>query len=164
MQKLDIQNKIFDKKSLNQQLHRWRLTDQKIVFTNGCFDILHKGHIRLLSEAASFGDVLIVGLNSDKSVRKLKGEGRPVNNESDRALLLAALLYVDAVILFEEDTPAELIKIILPDVLVKGGDYTINNIVGADTVMAHGGKVEIVPIVQGYSTTALIETLHHAKS
>jgi D-glycero-beta-D-manno-heptose 1-phosphate adenylyltransferase len=151
-----INSKILDQHSLQQQLHQWRLKNKKIVFTNGCFDILHTGHITLLSQAAEMGDMLIVGLNTDNSVKKLKGPQRPVNKEQDRAMLLAALLLVDAVTLFDEDTPGELIKAILPDVLVKGGDYSISEIVGADTVLANGGRIEIVPIVAGYSTTNII--------
>src|SRR6478609_1133776 len=118
-----IPGRIFNANDLQHQLKRWRLQDKKIVFTNGVFDILHEGHIASLTEAASFGHILIIGLNADASVKRLKGESRPVNNETSRALLLAALVMVDAVILFEEDTPLNLISSIMPDVLVKGGDY-----------------------------------------
>ncbi|MBS4066249.1 MAG: adenylyltransferase/cytidyltransferase family protein, partial [Chitinophagaceae bacterium] len=126
---------------------------------NGCFDILHAGHIHSLTTAASFADVLIVGLNSDASTKGLKGEGRPINHENDRALLLASLVMVDAVVLFNEETPLELIKTIMPDVLVKGGDYTVDTIVGAKEVMANGGRVEIIPIVPGLSTTRLADVI-----
>ena len=140
-------------------MKRWRLKSKTIAFTNGVFDILHEGHLEILSKAASFADVLIVGVNSDASVKRLKGESRPVNNQSSRALLLASLLMVDAVIIFEEDTPFELILKLEPDVLIKGGDYTLDSIVGAKETIARGGKVEIVPIVEGFSTTGIIEKI-----
>lgn len=129
---------------------------KKIVFTNGVFDILHRGHIYSLSEAAKEGDYLIIGLNADVSVKRLKGESRPMNNEQSRALVLASLVMVDAVITFEEDTPLELIKSIMPDVLVKGGDYTVDQIAGAKEVIANGGRLVINPILEGFSTTAII--------
>lgn len=154
-----IPNKIFTKDALKAQLKRWRLLNKKIVFTNGVFDILHEGHIASLSEAASHGNVLVVGVNADASVKRLKGDSRPVNNENSRALLLASLLMTDAVIVFEEDTPYNLITSVLPDVLVKGGDYTIETIVGAKEVMANGGKVIIAPILEGFSTTSIIEKM-----
>jgi rfaE bifunctional protein nucleotidyltransferase chain/domain len=154
-----IQQKILDAHHLEQELMRWRKFDRKIAFTNGCFDILHAGHIHSLSQAASFADVLIVGLNSDASTRGLKGENRPVNNEQNRALLLASLVMVDAVVLFDEETPLRLITSILPDVLVKGGDYTLDRIVGAKEVMEHGGKVEIIPFVEGLSTTSILQKI-----
>ncbi|HNU88254.1 MAG TPA: D-glycero-beta-D-manno-heptose 1-phosphate adenylyltransferase [Ferruginibacter sp.] len=158
-----IPDKIFTLDGLMHQVRRWRLHNKKIVFTNGVFDILHEGHIASLSEAASFGHVLIVGVNTDASVKRLKGESRPVNNENSRALLLASLLMTDAVILFEEDTPLNLIATILPDVLVKGGDYTIDQIVGAKEVMANGGEVKIVPILEGFSTTSIIQRMKDTK-
>ena len=154
-----IPNKIFTIESLVAQLKRWRLHNKKIVFTNGVFDILHEGHIASLSEAASCGHILIVGVNTDASVKRLKGESRPVNNENSRALLLSALLMTDAVILFNEDTPLNLITTILPDVLVKGGDYTIDQIVGAKEVMVNGGEVKIVPILEGFSTSSIIQRM-----
>ena len=134
------------------------------MFTNGVFDILHPGHIFSLSQAAKEADFLVVGLNSDESVKRLKGHQRPVNNQDSRALLLASLLMVDAVVIFEEDTPLELINSIKPDVLVKGGDYTIEQIVGAKEVIADGGRVVINPVIEGYSTTSIIDklkTLHN---
>ena len=140
---------------LSFDLYRWKFFGKKIVFTNGCFDLLHAGHIESLSQAASFGDILIVGLNNDASVKRLKGESRPIQQEQNRATLLASLYMVDAVVLFEEDTPLELIKKIMPDVLVKGGDYAPETIVGAKEVIANGGKVEIIPLVPGLSTTNL---------
>lgn len=133
-----------------------RATGKTIVFTNGVFDILHPGHIFSLSQAAAEADFLIVGLNADASVKRLKGESRPVNNQEARALLLASLLMVDAVVVFEEDTPLNLISSLLPDVLVKGGDYTVEQIAGAKEVMANGGRVVINPILEGYSTSAII--------
>ena len=157
-----IPDKIFPLTELKHQLNRWRLLDKKIVFTNGVFDILHEGHIASLSEAALYGHILIVGINADASVKRLKGESRPVNNEGSRTLLMASLVMVDAVIVFEEDTPLNLITAILPDVLVKGGDYTIDQIVGAPEVIANGGEVKIVPILEGFSTTGIIEKMKSA--
>ena len=137
----------------------WKFRNEKIVFTNGCFDIIHRGHIEYLAKAASLGTKLIVGLNTDASVRRLKGENRPVNDERGRALALASLLFVDEVILFNTDTPRELIEFIQPDVLVKGGDYRPEDIVGNDIVTARGGQVVTIPLVEGYSTTSIIEHL-----
>jgi D-glycero-beta-D-manno-heptose 1-phosphate adenylyltransferase len=155
-----IPHKIFTLPALSKHIARWRLASKTISFTNGCFDILHQGHIASLSEAAKEADMLIVGINSDDSVRKLKGEHRPINDQHSRAIILASLLMVDAVIVFGEDTPLELINAILPDVLVKGGDYTLEQIVGAKEVMEAGGRVVINPIVPGFSTTGLIEKIH----
>ena len=154
-----IPDKIFTPDTILHQLNRWRLLNKKIVFTNGVFDILHEGHIASLSEAAMQGHLLIVGINSDASVKRLKGESRPVNSENSRMLLMASLVMVDAVILFEEDTPLNLITSILPDVLVKGGDYTLEQIVGAREVMENGGRVVINPVLEGFSTTAIIEKM-----
>jgi D-glycero-beta-D-manno-heptose 1-phosphate adenylyltransferase len=146
-------------KELLHQVARWQFLGKKIVFTNGGFDILHRGHIRSLETAASFGDILIVGLNTDASVKISKGNQRPINCLEDRSLLLASLEVVDAVIPFDEETPINLIMAIRPDVLVKGGDYTIDRIVGAQDVIGWGGRVQIVPFEQGYSTTGLIEKI-----
>jgi D-glycero-beta-D-manno-heptose 1-phosphate adenylyltransferase len=151
-----IPTKIFTLPQLVQKTAQWRIHDKKIAFTNGVFDILHQGHIFSLSQAAREADYLIVGLNADASVKRLKGNDRPINNEAARSLLLASLLMVDAVVLFEEDTPLTLIKTLLPDVLVKGGDYTIEQIVGAPEIIANGGRVVINPILDGFSTTAII--------
>jgi D-beta-D-heptose 7-phosphate kinase/D-beta-D-heptose 1-phosphate adenosyltransferase len=151
-----IPQKIYDLPGLLHQIRRWRVMGKTVSFTNGCFDILHQGHIASLSDAAREADYLIVGVNSDSSTCRLKGPERPINNQDARALLLASLLMVDAVIIFEEDTPLNLINAILPDVLVKGGDYTLEQIVGAKEVMAAGGRVVINKIVDGYSTTGLI--------
>jgi D-beta-D-heptose 7-phosphate kinase / D-beta-D-heptose 1-phosphate adenosyltransferase len=129
----------------------------RLVFTNGCFDLLHRGHVEYLHAARSFGDALVVGVNSDASVRRLKGETRPLVEEEDRAVVLGALASVDGVVLFDEDTPLELIRALRPDVLVKGGDYEESGIVGADEVRRHGGEVRIVPLVEGRSTTSILE-------
>jgi len=155
-----IPQKIFDLPGLQHQLSRWRLLGKTVAFTNGCFDILHQGHISSLSDAAREADVLVVGLNSDASTRRLKGDSRPINDQHARATVMAALLMVDAVILFEEDTPLDLINAVRPDVLVKGGDYTLEEIVGAKEVIAAGGRVVINPIIPGFSTTGIIEKIH----
>jgi D-glycero-beta-D-manno-heptose 1-phosphate adenylyltransferase len=154
-----ITNKIFSLKDLVPKTKQWKFFGKTIAFTNGCFDILHEGHIYSLSQAAKEADYLIVGVNADASVKKLKGDSRPVNNEHSRALILASLLMVDAVIVFEEDTPLELIKAILPNVLVKGGDYKVEDIAGAKEVIANGGRVVINPILEGFSTTSIISKL-----
>ena len=148
--------KIYALPELENKLQEWRHCGERIVFTNGCFDLLHPGHISLLRQAAALGDRLVVGLNSDASVRRLKGPERPVQGEKNRALLLAALQVVDAVILFEEDTPEQLIHAVVPDVLVKGGDYSLENVVGADFVLQRGGMVHLVDLVEGCSTTGLV--------
>lgn len=156
-----ISNKIL---TFNQAKHfvaAARVTNKTIAFTNGCFDILHEGHIYSLSQAAKEADILIVGVNADSSVIKLKGPYRPINNQHSRSLILAALLIVDVVVIFEENTPLELINLLQPDVLVKGGDYTIEQVVGAKEVIANGGKVIINPVVEGFSTTGLIEKIRH---
>lgn len=140
-------------------IYGWKLLGKTCAFTNGCFDILHQGHIFSLGEAAKEADYLIVGLNSDASVQRLKGPSRPINNTENRAIVLSNLAIVDLLIVFEEDNPLELIKALMPDILVKGGDYTIDQIVGAKEVIAGGGKVIINPIVEGYSTTGLIEKI-----
>jgi D-beta-D-heptose 7-phosphate kinase/D-beta-D-heptose 1-phosphate adenosyltransferase len=154
-----VQQKIYTLSQLVHRVHAWRTIGKKVSFTNGCFDILHEGHIASLSAAASEADFLIVGVNSDASVKRLKGPDRPVNHEHSRAMVLANLVLVDAVVIFEEDTPLQLISQILPDVLVKGGDYTIEQIVGAKEVMANGGRVVINPIVPGFSTTGIIQQI-----
>lgn len=152
-------NKIFSFDGMRHQVKRWNLLDKTIVFTNGCFDILHEGHLEILSQAAALGDILVVGVNSDRSVKELKGAARPVHPELFRIKMLAALSIVDAVVLFDEPTPIELIRMIVPDILVKGGDYAIDQVVGAEDVIKNGGEVKIVPLVKGYSTTALIEKI-----
>ena len=142
---------------INQLLTTYRRENFKLVFTNGCFDLLHKGHLDLLSNAAGFGDKLFVGLNSDKSVKKLKGDSRPIQNEKNRAQKLLELKYVNHVIIFEDLTPQKLVHAISPDVLVKGGDYKKSEIVGARHVISSGGVVKIVPLTPGFSTTSIIE-------
>ena len=133
--------------------------ERKVVFTNGCFELLHPGHVEYLTQARALGDVLVVGLNSDASVRRLKGAGRPLVDEADRAAVLAGLRSVDAVTLFDEDTPLELISALLPDVLVKGGDYDLDEIVGREAVERAGGEVRVLPFVEGYSTTEIMTRL-----
>jgi D-glycero-beta-D-manno-heptose 1-phosphate adenylyltransferase len=154
-----IQEKIRTLPELLRTIAQWRLMGKTIAFTNGCFDILHAGHIASLSEAASYADFLVVGVNADSSVKGLKGDGRPVNNETSRAVLLASLAVVDAVIIFSEPTPLELIRQIQPDFLIKGGDYKVEDIAGAKEVIAHGGRVIINPIVEGFSTSSIINRL-----
>lgn len=152
--------RVMDLMKAQRMCNVWRMKGDRIVFTNGCFDILHRGHVEYLQEAAALGDRLVIGLNSDASVRRLgKGDGRPFNDQESRAKLLTALRLVDAVVLFDEDTPFELIKAIGPDVLVKGGDYTEDRIVGADVVKARGGEVRSLKLVEGYSTTLLVERI-----
>lgn len=129
----------------------------KVVFTNGCFDLVHRGHVDYLSKARDLGDLLIVGLNSDESVRRLKGPSRPVSNQENRACVLAAFAFVDYVVIFDEDTPLNLVKTLRPDILVKGGDYNRDNVVGADFVESYGGRLELIPLVPGESTTNLIK-------
>ena len=159
LQQLEItRSKIIDPKDLDRLLNLWRLKDQKLVFTNGCFDIIHRGHIEYLSQAADLGDKLIIGLNTDDSVRRqAKGKNRPLQDEESRALVLASLHFVDLIILFDEDTPLELIKKVQPDVLVKGADYEIKDIVGHEIVQANGGKVERISFLEGYSTSKIVE-------
>lgn len=151
--------KILSGDPLKNRIAMWRFQNRKIVFTNGCFDLLHKGHIEYLSKASDLGDVLLIGLNTDSSVKRLKGDGRPLQDEKTRAMILASLRFVDVVTLFEEDTPYNLIDLVKPDVLVKGGDYLEDTIVGADLVKASGGVVVTIPLTPGHSTSGLIERL-----
>lgn len=156
MNKLEIiKAKIYQADQLRNTLNVWRLLDKKVVFTNGCFDLLHLGHIDYLSKAADLGDKLVIGLNSDASTSSLKGPGRPITDETSRSTLLAALSFVDAIILFDEPTPFELIRWVQPDVLVKGADYTIDQIVGADLVLKSGGEVKSIEFLPGYSTSLI---------
>jgi D-beta-D-heptose 7-phosphate kinase/D-beta-D-heptose 1-phosphate adenosyltransferase len=154
-----IPSKILSLKEATFRIAQWRLLSKTISFTNGVFDILHEGHIFSLSEAAKHGHYLIIGLNSDASVKRLKGESRPLNNQQSRALILASLVMVDMVVIFEEDTPLELIQQLMPDVIVKGGDYTEEQVAGGKEVIANGGRVIINPIVEGFSTTEIIERM-----
>ena len=147
---------LFERKTLIEKIGKLKSANNKIVFTNGCFDIIHKGHLSYLHQSKDLGDYLIVGLNSDDSVTLLKGSDRPINNQNVRAKNLLRLDYVDAVIIFSEETPGELIKLLLPDILTKGGDYQKNQIAGSNSVIKNGGKVIILPHLKGYSTTAII--------
>lgn len=152
-----IQQKIYPVEALTRLVNQWKMLSKKVVFTNGCFDIMHRGHNTYLLQAAELGNRLVVGLNSDASVRHLKGDKRPVVDQYSRALNLAMHTYIDAVVLFDEETPLRLIETLKPDVLVKGGDYRLETIVGAQTVLDYGGQVEIIPFLPGYSTSAIIE-------
>jgi D-beta-D-heptose 7-phosphate kinase/D-beta-D-heptose 1-phosphate adenosyltransferase len=154
-----ILQKIVDRDELARMARRWQLLSKTVVFTNGCFDILHKGHLEVLAEAAALGHYLVVGVNADASVHRLKGPERPVNDEAFRSQMLASLLVVDAVCVFDEDTPLELISTVRPDVLVKGGDYDPETIVGAREVRSWGGQVVTIPLVEGYSTSNLIRKI-----
>jgi rfaE bifunctional protein nucleotidyltransferase chain/domain len=156
---LSYRSKILSLEELLRRAAQWRLPGKTIAFTNGCFDILHAGHIDSLSAAAAEADYLVVGVNADTSVKRLKGESRPINDEDSRATILASLLMVDAVVLFHEDTPRDLIATLLPDVLVKGGDYQVADIAGAAEVQAAGGRVVINPIKAGFSTTGIIDKM-----
>ena len=142
-----------------KQVNDWKLSGCRIVFTNGCFDILHRGHVEYLIEAKACGDKLVIALNSDSSVRSLKGDTRPIQNQEDRAVILDSLESVDLVVVFEQETPAKIINSLLPDVLVKGGDYTDDIIVGADTVTKEGGQIKIIPFRSGYSTSIIFEKI-----
>ena len=150
---------IRNKEELRNLLDAWHKRKSKIVFTNGCFDLLHIGHLTYLEEARTYGDVLIIGLNSDASVQKLKGHNRPIIHQEERAMLLACLQFVDAVIIFDEETPITLIQEIQPDILIKGGDYAPEAVIGADVVRKKGGQTIILPFVNGFSTTSIIEKI-----
>ena len=156
--KTHFSEKIFDLDSISEKVNNWK-SKNHIVFTNGCFDILHLGHIDYLFKASKLGDKLIVGLNTDKSIQHIKGENRPIQNESSRASILASLSCVDAVVLFHQDTPKQLIELIQPNTLVKGADYKIEDIVGSDFVIANGGSVETIPFLKGYSTSHIINSI-----
>jgi rfaE bifunctional protein nucleotidyltransferase chain/domain len=150
-----IESKILTWSQLEKQLGQWHFKSQKIIFTNGCFDILHQGHIDYLAQAASLGNKLIIGLNSDESVKRIKGEGRPINNQLARAKVLSALMFTSAVVIFDQDTPLELIKLVNPNFLVKGGDYSLEKIIGKEFAQ----ETVIIPFTPGYSTTQTIEKL-----
>ncbi len=155
-----IHDKMVDMDTLLMRLAHWRLKNQKIVFTNGCFDLIHRGHIEYLALTANKGDRLVIGLNTDNSVKLNKGPNRPLNDENSRALALSALSFVDAVLLFDDKTPETIIEKIKPDVLAKGADYDKKSVVGANFVESYGGKVELIPLTEGYSTTALINKIN----
>jgi len=142
-----------------EKVRAWQASGKKVVFSNGCFDILHAGHIEYLTEAKKLGDILLIGLNSDASVRRLKGPNRPICSETDRAFVLSALRMIEAVTLFDEDTPEKLIGILLPDILIKGADWNVEHIAGARTVLAHGGQVLTLPLLDGRSTSGIIEKI-----
>ena len=154
-------DKIFTLPELLEQLQLWRNQGQKIVFTNGCFDLLHLGHVDYLEKARQLGDKLVLGLNTDESISSIKGPNRPLQDEMSRARVMASLLFVDAVVLFDSDTPLELIKAVQPDVLVKGDDYAVEQIVGHEEVVKAGGEVKTVPLVTGYSTTNIVKKIEN---
>ncbi|RLD36380.1 MAG: D-glycero-beta-D-manno-heptose 1-phosphate adenylyltransferase [Bacteroidetes bacterium] len=158
-----IKNKIVDFGELSLLLDQWKNKGLTIVFSNGCFDLLHPGHVDYLSKARNLGDKLIIGLNTDNSVQRLKGENRPIQKETTRAIMLAAFAFVDAVILFDEDTPLQIISKILPDILVKGSDYSVDQIVGSDVVLEHGGRIETIDFLEGFSTSAIIDKIRNMK-
>ena len=145
--------------ALKSTITGWQAAGDKVVFTNGVFDLLHIGHITYLARAAELGDKLVIGLNSDSSVKRIKGESRPINDENNRAALLAALFFIDAIVIFKEDTPLNLITALRPDILVKGADYSIENIVGAKEVMANGGEVKTIEFMEGHSSTSIIQKI-----
>jgi rfaE bifunctional protein nucleotidyltransferase chain/domain len=154
-----LNTKIYSLEELENQVNAWKQAGEEVVFTNGCFDIIHRGHIEVLAQTADLGDRLIIGLNSDSSIEKLKGKNRPIIDEQSRAILLASFSFVDAVILFSEDTPINLIRTLKPDVLAKGGDYEISTIVGHKVVQENGGEVILVPFVDGFSSTTIIDKI-----
>jgi rfaE bifunctional protein nucleotidyltransferase chain/domain len=154
-----ILDKISNLAALKPLADSWKAEGTKVVFTNGVFDLLHIGHITYLAKAAELGDKLVIGLNADSSVKRIKGENRPVNNQGNRAALLASFFFIDAVVVFDEDTPLNLITALMPDILVKGADYEIENIVGAKEVVANGGEVRTITFVEGYSSTAIIQKI-----
>ena len=156
-----INDKIISLEALKLRVENWKSSSEKVVFTNGCFDILHRGHIDVLAKTADLGDKLIIGLNSDSSIRKLKEDNRPIVDEKSRALLLAAFSFVDAIVLFSEQTPFNLITDIKPDILAKGGDYKIEEIVGHEVVQQNGGEVITIPLTEGFSSTNIIDKIQN---
>ena len=156
-------DKIFTRETLTQELQKWRDQGLKIVFTNGCFDLVHLGHVDYLEKARNLGDKLVLGLNTDASIKGLKGEERPLQDEMSRARIMASLLFVDAVVLFNEPTPYNLIDLVQPDILVKGDDYSPENIVGADIVKEKGGEIKTIPFVKGYSTSNIVAKIKNQK-
>lgn len=153
---MESKDKIVSREELAQKVRQWQSEGKKVVFTNGCFDILHIGHVDYLEKARQLGDKLVLGLNTDASVSRIKGPQRPIVQENSRSRVIAALGFVDAVSFFDEETPKEMIEAVKPDILVKGNDYLAENIVGADFVVKNGGKVMTIPLVEGYSTTNII--------
>ena len=154
-----LNTKIYSLEELEDKVNAWKQAGEEVVFTNGCFDIIHRGHIEVLAQTADLGDRLIIGLNSDSSIQKLKGKNRPIIQEQSRAFLLAALSFVNAVVLFSEETPLNLISTLKPDVLAKGGDYKIETIIGHNVVQENGGQVVLVPFVDGFSSTTIIDKI-----
>ena len=154
-----IKDKIFNLSDLKNQSGNWKKNKQKVVFTNGCFDVLHKGHIHLLSKAADLGDKVIVGINSDSSIKKIKGNSRPIMDEYSRSILISSFFFIDAIIIFSEETPINLINTLKPDILAKGGDYKIENIVGSNEVIKNGGQVFLVPFLSGFSSSNIINKI-----
>ena len=155
----NIKSKIYTLSELVEQSKIWRGKGEKIVFTNGCFDLVHRGHVEVLANTADLGDRLIIGLNSDSSIQKLKGENRPIIDQNSRAILLASLQFIDAIVLFSEDTPQKLIETIVPDILAKGGDYRVEEIAGHELVLENGGSVILVPFIDGLSTTNIVDKI-----
>ena len=154
-----LNSKILDKEKLLVKLTDWKEEDKKIVFTNGCFDLIHLGHIEVIARSADLGDILIIGVNTDNSIKRLKGKNRPIVEEISRAKQLAALEFVDAVVFFDQETPIDLIKVINPNVITKGGDYKTDQVIGNDIVTQNNGEVVIIPLTQGYSTTSILEKI-----
>ena len=154
-----IINKICTLSNLKTKVEKWKEKGEKVVFTNGCFDLVHRGHIEVLAKTADLGNRLIIGLNSDESIRELKGENRPIIDENSRAILLASLQFVDAIVFFTDETPITLIETIVPNILAKGGDYKIEDIVGNEIVIQNGGEVKTVPLTDGFSTTNIVEKI-----
>ena len=154
-----LNNKIFSLKDLEDKVTSWKQSGKEVVFTNGCFDIIHRGHIKMLAQAADLGDRFIIGLNSDSSIQNLKGKNRPIIDQQSRAILLASLSFVDAVILFSDETPINLINTLKPDILAKGGDYEISTIVGNEVIQENGGQVILIPFLDGFSSTTIIDKI-----
>ena len=155
----NIKSKIYSLSDLKIQSDKWKENGEKIVFTNGCFDLVHRGHIEVLANTADLGDKLIIGLNSDSSIKELKGENRPIMDEISRSILLASLQFVDAIVFFSEETPYKLIETLIPDVLAKGGDYKVTEIAGKEVVLENGGEVILVPFIDGFSSTNIVEKI-----
>lgn len=156
---IQTQNKIYEVAELQKTIASWKAAGNKVVFTNGCFDLVHLGHVDYLQKARNLGDKLVVALNTDASVSRIKGPNRPISTENSRARVMAAFEFVDAVVLFDEPTPKEVIEALCPDILTKGADYSIENIVGADFVQRNGGEVKTISFVEGFSTSSLIEKI-----
>ena len=156
---INIKSKIHSLSDLKRLSDKWKESGEKIVFTNGCFDLVHRGHVEILANMADLGDKLIIGLNSDSSIKDLKGEDRPIIDETSRAILLASLQFVDAIVFFTEETPHKLIETLIPDVLTKGGDYKVKEITGHEVVLENGGEVILAPFIDGFSSTNIVEKI-----